>query len=257
MNKLKIIKSIQTTTIGKNVIYLTKVDSTNNEAKREIGQGAKNGTVIVAENQVCGKGRLGRTWKSNSGKDLSFSIILRSINDLSHVKCMSLLAGLSVCNVLIRKHNIDARVKWPNDIIINNKKVCGILCESLYLDNKFDVIVGIGVNANNTEFSKDIAHKATSMCLENGITFSRTDLLCDILYEFENLYLRMHNGFINIIDEYKQLCATIDKHITTVGGNKVSGVAFDISETGELMIRTDNGEILSINSSEVTVQGIY
>ncbi len=239
---------------------LETVDSTNNEAKRWAQKGAPHGSVFVADEQTGGKGRLGRVWKSPPKTGLWFTFLLRPKASPEQVTNLTLFAGLAVAKAIRRLTGCDARIKWPNDVVIGNKKVCGILTEmAAEMESVEYVIPGIGVNVNTESFPEEIAYKATSLYLSTGKKWSRATVLQAILLEMEELLNRQQTmGTAAVLSEYRENCVTIGRQVSTQRGNiRLSGIAEDITEEGELVVRQSNGSLLTINSGEVSVQGIY
>lgn len=247
MNLNEIKKYLKTDIIGNNLICLDETDSTNNDCKRNCD--AEDGTVFAAELQTAGRGRRGHNWLSPKGSGLWFSILLKPSIPPERISQITLVAGLAICRV------IGGKIKYPNDIVIGTKKVCGILTE-LICGNS--VVCGIGINVNNGSFEDEISNRATSLKIENGIEYNREKLLAEILNEFEILYCEFaKNGLCMIIDEYKSKCVTWKSEVAVSYENRsVTGVCSDITADGNIVVDTVNGRII-INSGEVSVRGIY
>lgn len=242
------------------IYTMESVDSTNNEAKRRAQEGAPHGSVFVAEEQTGGKGRLGRVWKSPPKTGLWFTLLLRPNAAPEQVTNLTLFAGLAVARAIRALTSLPAQIKWPNDVVIDGKKVCGILTEmAAEMESVEYVIPGIGVNVNTESFPEDIAWKATSLYLSTGKKWSRATVLQAILREMEELLHRQEEkGTGAVLAEYRENCVTLGKPVSTQRGNiRLSGIAEDITDTGELIVRQSNGSQLIINSGEVSVQGIY
>lgn len=247
-------------TLVSEIHALETVDSTNNEAKRWAHQGAPHGSVFVAEEQTGGKGRLGRVWKSPPKTGLWFSILLRPKASPEQVTNLTLFSGLAVAKAIRALTGCDAKIKWPNDVVIGSQKVCGILTEmAAEMESVEYVIPGIGVNVNTEDFPEEIAWKATSLFLSTGKKWPRALVLQAILKELELLLQRQEtSGTRSVLDEYRENCVTIGRPVSTQRGNiRLSGIAEDITDEGELVVRQSNGSLLVINSGEVSVQGIY
>lgn len=260
MDKLTLSEKLETKTLGKPLMFIQEIDSTNEEIKQLAQKGYPNGTTVVAETQSAGKGRLGRLWNSPTGTGLWFSFLLRPQISPNQIAGITLAVGLGVCKAIRNYTNINALIKWPNDIIIGNKKLCGILTEMTTKSNEIEnVIVGVGINVNTLKFPDEINHKATSLFLETGKQVNRSDLFKNILLEIENyVEYYLDNPQSNIIEDYKKLCATLGKNVTVTRGNKILiGTAISISNDGDLIIKNQTGDKIYINSGEVTVQGIY
>lgn len=250
---------LKTKWLAKNIIYLPTVDSTNQEVKR-IASTHPHGTVVIAEQQTAGKGRLGRVWSSPNGTGLWLSILLKPEIAPNQIANITLVCGLGVCKA-IRKHTgLNALIKWPNDVIIGNKKICGILTETTVEANRISyVVTGIGINVNTTEFDNDIKHKATSLSIESGSVINRENLFKEIMFTLEKY---LDNYFSNpndgIYEEYTALCATLGREVTVSRGNSTfNGKAVTIEATGDLIVELANGTTEIVSSGEVTVQGIY
>ncbi|MGN0551701.1 MAG: biotin--[acetyl-CoA-carboxylase] ligase [Acutalibacteraceae bacterium] len=260
LTESEIKSGLKTRRIGNEIIALQQVDSTNEEIKRRAKQGAPHGLVCTAEEQTIGKGRLGRTWVSPPGEGIWVSVLLRLPVSPAEVSGITLAAGLAVCKAVTNVTGLSAKIKWPNDVLIDNKKVCGILTEmAAELDAVDYLVCGIGINANNKSFPDDIAHKATSIYLQLGKEINRSELLRELLYLLE-LYTDEFaaDAAAEFLEEYKSLCVTLGRQVTvTRGGKAVQGTAADVTKSGALIVTGENGERLEITSGEVTVQGIY
>lgn len=253
-------ENLKTLRLGCGLLLLPEVDSTNEELKRRARAGAAHGLVCVAEKQGAGKGRLGRAWSSPAGTGMWMSVLLRPDISPFEVSGITLAAGLAVCRAVQKITGCRAKIKWPNDVVIGGKKICGILTEMSAESDRVDfVVVGIGVNVNMDTLPEEIAHKATSLKIEGGRPFSRTVLLCEVLRQLEiytDEFLLSTCG--SITDEYKENCVTIGREVSAVrGGVQVMGEAVDVTLSGALVIRQKNGKLTEINSGEVVVQGIY
>ncbi|MCQ4021780.1 biotin--[acetyl-CoA-carboxylase] ligase [Ruminococcus sp. zg-924] len=251
---------ITTLFIGRPTVILDSVDSTNEEIKRRAKQGAKQGLTVVSDEQFSGKGRLGRVWKSPKGTSVYESILLRPELAPSQVPCITLAAGLAMCRTINSIADFNAKIKWPNDIIIGRKKLCGILTEMAIEDNTVSfAVVGMGININNRSFPEEISKKATSLYLEKEREFSRSDIIIRLAQSFEDIYNEfIMGGFESIKDEYISLCATIGRSVSAKRNDgEISGTAVDIAPDGGLIVETQNGEKKYISTGEVAVQGIY
>ena len=260
LNETELSYALSTKILGQPLFFMPTVGSTNAEIKKLAAKGYPQGTTVIAETQMDGKGRLGRVWQSPPETGLWFSFLLKPELSPLHIAGITLACGMGVCMAIRNCTGLDARIKWPNDIIVNNKKVCGILTEMSAEADKINyAVVGIGINVNTEFFPEEIRHKATSLMLEKGERFERKTLFQNVLAETEK-YLKTYEDTygIFIMEEYKKYCATLGKEVSVIRGNKtLCGTAVDIAETGDLIIRTSDGEMLNIHSGEVTVQGIY
>ncbi|WP_444659958.1 biotin--[acetyl-CoA-carboxylase] ligase [Caproiciproducens sp. R2] len=254
-----ILSGLKTKALGKTVFSFDSIDSTNAQAKRQALSGAPNGSLFIAERQTGGKGRLGRTWESPSGTGLWFSVLLRPDSLPVQVTGITLLAGLAVCRAIRKQTDTPAMIKWPNDIVIGSKKVCGILTEmAAEIDRIEYVVVGIGINVNMENFPDELSGKATSLRRECGRPIARIGLLQKILKEFEEILCDDIDRPEAILAEYKTLCVSLNRTVAfTRNQQSVTATAVDISPAGELIVRCGDGSLLSINAGEVAVQGIY
>ena len=261
--KLALDGYLQTDSLGKNAIILDSSPSTNDSLKALASQGAQEGTVIAAREQTKGKGRLGRSWVCKKDESLTFSLLLRPKAAPAQVSAVTPLTGLAVCRAVRDYYGIDCKIKWPNDIIVNNKKLVGILAE---MGAEFDaveyIVLGIGINTDQEEFPKEIADKATSIFIETGKHTDKNRFLAVLLKYLEEEF--MSNGECRLslegdkLELYKELCATLGRKISFFrGSEKISAFSRDIDSKGELLAEDEKGRIFTVNSGEVTVQGIY
>lgn len=254
------------TIFNRKIIYEQVVSSTNIIAKEIALKGYPEGTIVIAETQIAGRGRLGRKWESPSGTGIWLSLILRP--DIMPVQApfITLITALSITKALNEVMGLSPGIKWPNDIIYNNLKVCGILTEMDAQTDKVNfVIVGIGINVNNDleDFQTDIRYKATSLKEVKGKRVSREKLIIGVLKSFEQIYDKALSCGIDerfkrrILDEYIKYSITIGNRVKVIGikGEK-EGRAVDVTGEGELVIITSDGKEEIINSGEVSVRGI-
>ncbi len=245
---------------GTKIIIMKNVDSTNEEVKRRALKGEEGGLIVAAEEQNSGKGRLGRMWKSEPNRGIYFTLLIRPELAPSDIASITLMAGYAVC-IAIRKYTgCDAKIKWPNDIIIGNKKVCGILTEMAAQSDRLDfVAIGIGINVNNTYFPDEISKKATSLYIETNKKINRNEFFrCVIECLDKTLCSFLVSISLDDIQSFKSLCATLGREVIFKQNNKeLKGIATDIKPTGELIVKIPDGNEITINSGEVIVQGIY
>ncbi len=245
-------KHINTEFIGKITKYLPEVDSTNEEAKRN--SHFPIGALFIADSQTNGKGRLGREWSSEPNTGIYMSLILTPALPLRKIPQITLIAGIAVCRAL----GCDSLIKWPNDIVIGSKKVCGILTEATVAqDGTNCIICGIGINVNTTKFSDELSEKGTSLLIETGKKHSREKIIADVINEFEPLYSRfIEEGFSPFLDEYRSLCSTINRDVSVLYKNTaISGTAIDVDKDGRLVVKTDN-DTITVTAGEVSVRGM-
>ncbi|MCK5014055.1 MAG: biotin--[acetyl-CoA-carboxylase] ligase [Candidatus Omnitrophica bacterium] len=228
--------------LGKDIRYFDSIASTMDAAFQLGVEGVGEGTVVCAESQTKGKGRLGRNWASPKGKGIYMSVILRPALTPADLTQLTLLGAVAVCEAVGKFCDVPAKIKWPNDILVNNKKLAGILTESsAEMDRVRFVVVGIGVNVS-TPLSQMPPH-STSIKNETGKKVSRVVLMREILRSLESWYMTLGgNGFASVITRWKELSSTLGRHIRLVdpSGN-VEGEAIDLDEYGGLIIRGENG----------------
>lgn len=248
---------LNTKFIGKKIIHFDTIESTNDYAKK-IANEEDEGTVIISEEQTKGRGRIGRAWESKRNEGIWMSIILKPNIIPYKAPFLTLIAGASIVNAL-NNLDIEASIKWPNDIIISNKKICGILTElSSEIERINHIVLGIGINVKTMEFSKEICNIATSLYKE-GYNVSRVDLVRAILKEFEYLYLEYinNNNKEKTLDICRKYSAIIDKDIYIINGdNKELVKCLDINEDGNLIINDKYGNKREILSGEVSIRGV-
>lgn len=251
---------LTTDIIGQTVYYFDSINSTNSKSK-EIAYQEKDGTILVAEEQVDGKGRMGRNWVSPKGKGIWMSIILKPKLDPMKVSKITVLGAAAVHKALSNM-NIKSEIKWPNDILIDGKKICGILTEMSCEINMINyVVIGIGINANLDEedIPVDLRHKATSIKISEGREINRKELLANILNIFEELYISFRDK--DTISEAIKICrensSLIGKEIRVIRGDETRlGKALDINDNAELVVKFENGVVENIYSGEVSIRGL-
>lgn len=254
---------LNTDLIGRDIVYLDSIDSTNTYAKKTAEGPFKEGTVIIADEQSAGRGRLGRHWVSTRGKGIWMSIMLKPDILPKDAPKLTIVAAYAVANALRDCCNLETRIKWPNDIIAGNKKLCGILTEmSAEADEIKYVVVGIGINANLgvDDFGPEVSSIATSISIEKGRVVSRKALIASVLQEFERVYKDFErDGSIRFfLNEYKKESAVLGKEIRIISRKEeITGLAVDISEEGHLVVKLGDGSIREVMSGEVSVRGLY
>lgn len=249
---------LETKELGKKVYSYASVDSTNNKCQELAKNGAPHGTLVVAEEQVGGKGRLGRVWFSPKGKNINMSFILRPNLEIHRCPQLTLLSAVSIVEVVREQYGIDASIKWPNDVLIKGKKICGILTElNAEADRINWVVVGIGINVNLEEkdFPPEVLEVATSLLMEKGEPLLRVPLIQQVLKRFEELYeLYVAEGFKPIKDRWERQAITIGKKVTirTLQGT-FDGIAEGINESGVLLVRKEDGTLQQVYSADVEI----
>jgi len=251
-------KSLNTKLFGKKIYTFETIDSTNDCAQMLAEQGAEEGIVVFAEKQTKGRGRLGRIWESEAGKNIMFSVILRPKFAQDQMGLIGFLIAVSVAEAIEKNINQSIELKWPNDLLINSKKFCGILLEASFQQGMLDfIIVGIGVNVNQTTFSKELKEKATSLKLECGREFDRSAILRDILESLEVNYLETHRqGFNSIIERWAQRCHIFDKEIRISHRDKIiTGKVVRLNSDGGLIVKLPDQKEIKVMAGDATVVG--
>lgn len=251
-------KDLRTVEIGKKIIYFDTIDSTNNYSKR-IAKEAAHGTVIISEEQSGGRGRLGRNWASPKGEGIWMSVILKPEIPPTEGMKMTQIAAAAVCNAIRSITGLEVFIKWPNDLVVNGKKVCGILTEMAGELTRIEyLIVGIGINANNEAFPEEFQHIATSLAQEKGEKIDRKALILHLLKEFEELYRDyIQKGTLEkTIGVIRNYSAVLGKSIIIIKGEeRLKAMVLAINEDGLLEVKYENGKKELLISGEVSIRG--
>jgi BirA family biotin operon repressor/biotin-[acetyl-CoA-carboxylase] ligase len=239
--------------IGQEVSYYPSLPSTNDVAKIRAQEGAEEGTVIVAEEQTAGRGRIKRRWLSPRGS-IALSIILYP--PLDYLSSLIMVASLAVIGSIERVTGLKVQLKWPNDVLVNGKKVCGILVESDVRGNKVDyAVIGIGINANLklSEFPQ-IAPMATSLSQELGRDVSRREIVQSLLAEAERLYLALASGG-SVFKQWRNRLVTLGQEVQVSSAEATyKGIAESVASDGSLLLRQPDGNLLKIVAGDVTLR---
>jgi len=249
---------LQTRILGRPALEVLKaIDSTNLRAKALAGQGAAEGTVVVADAQTHGRGRRGRTWFSPPGRSLYASIVLRPPLAPAQAPQITLMTAVAVAKCLQEAAQLDARIKWPNDILVGDKKIAGILTEiSTEMDMVDYVVVGLGINVNTrrSEMPEEIQEIATSVAIETGQEANRAELLCKLLSRFEACYdLLKTSGFGPVMAQWREMTDIIGQHVyVDVLDKRHTGVVAFVDDDGVLVLKDHQGQLHRIFSGDVT-----
>lgn len=243
------------------VVCYEETDSTNTRAKYLAEEGAEEGTLVVAERQSGGKGRRGRSWVSPSGAGIWMSFVLRPDIPPSQASMVTLVAALGVSEGIFQAARVRTQIKWPNDIVLNGKKICGILTEmSTELETIQYVVVGIGINVNMEEFPRELSQTATSLYLETKKNYKRAPLISAVMEAFEHYYrIFLETGNLSSLKaDYEGRLANMDRQVTVMAASGTySGVCRGIDGEGQLLVEREGGQICQVLSGEVSVRGIY
>jgi BirA family biotin operon repressor/biotin-[acetyl-CoA-carboxylase] ligase len=255
MNADQIRQEIRTGVFGRTIHYFETVDSTNSFAKR-IAEDAEEGTVVIADEQTAGRGRLGRRWESPSGKNLTFSVILKPDIKPSSLGIIPLYAGTAVASFVRQRFGIQPECKWPNDLLYGKKKFCGILSEGIFRQDRCTaVVVGIGLNINQRRFSPDLNDAATSLALVTGTDIPLEDLLTALLTELEHWYrLLTERRMEKVRTAWLSFAPMIGTTVTIQTADSIiTGTAQGIDTDGALLLST-NGVTQKYFAGDVTLQ---
>jgi len=245
---------LDTDIIGKKIHSYKEIDSTNELATRLALSGEKEGSVVIAEYQTKGRGRLGRKWLSPRSKGAYFSIILRPDILPRDVPVITLLSSLGIAKAIREALDLPAFIKWPNDVLINKQKVCGILTElNGEMDKANFVIIGIGININTKK--ELLPEGASSLSVEKGKEISRLDFTKTVFESLDKYYKVFNEGkILDIIKEYKRLSAVLDTDVEVNSHNKIlSGRAVDVDKEGALILRMDSGFHERVLAGDVSI----
>ncbi len=245
---------LKTDIIARKIYSYKETSSTNDAAHNLAAGGEKEGSVVVAESQTAGRGRMGRSWVSPKSKGAYFSVILRPDISPKEVSSITLFSALSVAKTIKEMAGLAAFIKWPNDVFINNKKICGILTEMNAETDKINfVIIGIGVNINTKE--ELLPKGATSIMEARGAEISRLELVKGIFKNMDKYYKLFKNGQIaEIIKEYKEFSNFLGKRVQVTYHNaKLEGYAIDVDREGALILRMDSGLNERVMAGDVTM----
>ena len=261
IRKSRLEQLLHTKYIGREVICHDSVDSTNLEIKRLGFMGASHGCMVVADMQTAGIGRRGRSWSTSPGEMISMSILLRPNIDTSQASMITLVMAVSVAEALEAVCSVKTAIKWPNDILISGRKICGILTEMTLVEKKIDqIVMGVGINVNNSEFPDEIKMTATSLLNETGQSFSRDEIIASIAERFENNYddFLTRGNLSGILEPYQSRLVNRNEKVRVLEpSGEFQGISSGINEKGELLVTKEDGELINVYAGEVSVRGIY
>ena len=258
-NETTIADQIHTKWAGKTVHFARETDSTNLWIKRLAKEGASEGTLALAEFQSAGRGRLGRSWEVPEGTSVMMSILLRPKFEPQYAPTLTLVMGMAVAKA-VKNLGFDVSIKWPNDVVVSHKKICGILTEMGVRDGKIDyAVIGVGINVNIREFPEEMADKATSLYLESGREFDRSQIPGLVMEAFEKYYEKFAAtcDLSGLKEEYESILANYDQPVRVLAKEPYEGVARGITDGGELLVEKTDGTIVAVSAGEVSVRGLY
>lgn len=261
MTEAEIKSLLHTDWVAKEVLYFDTIDSTNTKAQELAEKGYPSGTLVVADKQESGKGRRGRSWVSPSGTGIFMTLMIKPDINPNNASMLTLVAALAVAKAITSVTGEEALIKWPNDIVVNGKKVCGILTE---MNAQFDyinhIVVGIGINVHNESFPEEISQMASSLMIEaGGKRFHRAQIIAETMSYFEQYYdtFLKTQDLSAFVREYDELLVNRNKSVRVLDPKEpFDGKAMGITPKGELIVDTWESRKL-VSSGEVSVRGIY
>lgn len=260
--KAEIESYLDTAWVGRTLVFRKETGSTNLDAKELAEKGEDAGAVAVADMQTAGRGRRGRGWVSPSGRDIYMSLMLRPQCRPEKASVLTLVMALSVLEAVQELISQTCGIKWPNDIVVNNKKVCGILTEmSAELDGIHYVVIGAGINVNQEQMAEEIQDKATSLYIEGGQKIKRARLAARVLHYFEENYAVFGKSwdFSGLVGKYNGYLVNRDREVRVLDPKgEYDGISRGINEKGELIVeRKSDGQTVLVYAGEVSVRGMY
>lgn len=261
MTEAEIKSLMHTEWVAKEVLYFDTIDSTNTKAQELAEKGYPSGTLVVADKQESGKGRRGRSWVSPSGTGIFMTLMIKPDINPNNASMLTLVAALAVAKAITSVTGEEAMIKWPNDIVVNGKKVCGILTE---MNAQFDyinhIVVGIGINVHNESFPEEISQMASSLMIEaGGKRFHRAQIIAETMSYFEQYYdtFLKTQDLSALVRDYDKLLVNRNKSVRVLDPKEpFDGKAMGITPKGELIVDTWESRKL-VSSGEVSVRGIY
>ena len=261
MTEAEIKSLMHTEWVAKEVLYFDTIDSTNTKAQELAEKGYPSGTLVVADKQESGKGRRGRSWVSPSGTGIFMTLMIKPDINPNNASMLTLVAALAVAKAITSVTGEEALIKWPNDIVVNGKKVCGILTEmNAQFDYINNIVVGIGINVHNESFPEEISQMASSLMIEaGGKRFHRAQIIAETMSYFEQYYdtFLKTQDLSALVREYDELLVNRNKSVRVLDPKEpFDGKAMGITPKGELIVETWESRKL-VSSGEVSVRGIY
>lgn len=258
----EILTKLTTKSLGRNIIYQTSVDSTNNIAKKAAFDGCEHGTIVVAEEQVGGKGRLARGWFSPLGRGIWFSLVLRPPFLPQEAPKFTLLMAVALAQAFEKYPEVKIAIKWPNDILLNERKLVGILTEmNAEMEAINYIVIGTGINVNVPKdiAPQDIQDKLVSLADVCSNAIDRVKLLTVILKELEELYEKvLQEGFSFVLDRWREYSVTLGSKVKVIAPGEIFvGLAKDIDESGALVVEKDDGTSQKVLAGDVSIRAAH
>ena len=261
LNREETEEGLQTKWIGRKIVFFEEIGSTNEEAGKLALEGCPHGTLVYANSQTGGRGRRGREWHTPKGHAIAMSFILKPELEAEYASMLTLVQAMAVAKAIEEICGLKAQIKWPNDVLINEKKVCGILTEmKMEGVNISSIIIGTGINVNQDDFPEEITEIATSLKRESGKIQSREKLIkriCELFEKYFELFMEKRN-LSGISEEYNSRLINAGRIVKVLDPNgEVTGQALGVNVLGELLVKTETGDLVNVYAGEVSVRGIY
>ena len=256
---LNLKQHLNTNYIGQEIRYLESVSSTNDYLKKIAKDIDSEGLIVIANEQTKGKGRLGRTWITTKDDSIAISILLKPNVNIERASLITMIAGVSVVEGIQNSTDITPSIKWPNDIYIDNKKLGGILAESSFNNGTLEhIVLGIGININQTNFDKRLESSATSLKKVCGKELDKEVIIANILNVFEKYYnLFKSNDLMAFMDKLKHNSCVLGKNVAIINNNETYiGKAINITDSGSILIKLNNGEIREFVNGDISLRRI-
>ena len=258
--RMNLLNELETAWAGKTCLCFDILDSTQEYGKELAKTESVHGTLIVADTQTAGKGRRGRIWQSPKGTTISMSLCLEPEISVEHISGLTLVMALAVAEAIKEVTSSEPQIKWPNDIVVNGKKICGILTELCFQNGKGVMIIGVGINVNTEEFPEEIREIASSLKIETGKEICREALIASVMKYFERFYEQYEKTEdLSLLREaYENMLANRDRYVHVLDPQQpYHGVAKGITDAGNLIVVREDGTICEVYSGEVSVRGLY
>lgn len=254
-------ENLHTDWIGKEIVYLEETVSTNLDAKHIMNEGSADGTLVLTDKQTGGRGRRGRSWTSPSGTTICMTFGLKPDFEPDKASMLTIVMAYAVSKAVREVTELEAQIKWPNDIVVNGKKVCGILTEMNMDGGKIsNVLIGVGINVNQPKMDDEFKESATSLFIESGKEVRRSDIIIRIAEYFEEAYKQFEKELnLNFLRQsYNEMLANLGRQVRVLDPNgEFEGTAGGINELGELLVTRADGQETNVYAGEVSVRGIY
>ena len=264
LSKAEIESRLSSKWAGRNLYVYEETDSTNLRIKQLAEEGAPHGTLAVANKQTAGRGRRGRSWESPSGTSIYMSILLKPEFAPQKASMVTIVMAMAIAKAIEKVSGLEAKIKWPNDIVVNGKKVCGILTEmNAELDYIRYVVIGIGINVNNrsmSDFEESIQQNGSSLYIESGKEINRAVLVAAAMDAFEKYYstFEQMGNLSGLLEEYNNCLISMGKEVKVLDPKgEFTGISEGINAEGELIVKLPEGNVTTIYAGEVSVRGLY